>query len=1376
MLKIKLTILVVLSSIVGFAQATLFSNGFETNPGSWNETGDLTPNAWIKNSCAGNGPSASGVTAGYITSGGTVAGCGPTGTEQYAYTNAPAGMTHQAILYHNIDATCATSLQVTFDYRIDGVAAEDYMELVYSTDGGTSWTPVGGALAMSTNWTTTTINLPALLDASTFELGFRFTYNDATVTGNPAAFDNVVVTGTDNIPPSITCIPSADLLVDASCQATMVDYTKHYSALSDNCTDSALIVVTQSIPEFTPIGTSPGGSLTVTLTATDESGNQSTCDITVNVVDATNPVVTCPGDTSEYVDMSCQTLLHDYTGFVTGTDNCSTFGNMTVSQSPAPGTLISGAIVNTNVTMTLTDESGNSSNCVFVMRTLDTLVTQITCPADTVLPVGPDCKYTLADYTAGAVLVENCEPLGNLTITQSPPAGTEIDTNTVLTLTVTGGTPNIPQTCTFNALLIDTITPSIGCPPGANIYVDNTCLVALPDYTGGAIVVENCSNGVTVTQTPLPGTMVGPTAAETITLTVADSAGNQSSCQFIVPVVDTISPTVTCPANQSENGDATCVAILSDYTSLAVPADNCTSGGSFTVTQSPIAGTSITSTQTITITVLDEASNSSTCTFDVTIADVINPTITCPANQTVTTNSGCNYSLADFTGMASGVDNCTAPGNITYSQSPAVGTLLAPGTHTITITGQDEAGNPGSCTFDITVADQTPPTFTNCASTQLEIADASCQATLSDYTALVAATDDCTPVGSITFSQSPSAGTVISTATLVTVTATDASGNSADCQFTVGINDTIDPVIACPNDQLMSINGNCEYTVPDLTGSVGGTDNCSVLANMSITQNPPAGNTESSVTPVLITLTDEGGNSTTCTVMLTPNDVTPPTVTCPSPAPENLGTLCDFTLPNYGTQALVLDNCSNYTITQTPAPGTIVNPGTNQITLDVTDAGGNTVSCSFDLQVIETVSPTIDCPSDTTTCDPVVIYSLPTFSDNCFAFLQQTDITGYSSGSTFPIGLTVLEYAAIDSSGNMATCSFRVEVLDYPSPAIIADDTISICDATSTVLTADPITSGNGLWTLLSGQGDLNNQFASNTGVNNLGYGTNVFEWSVSSASCGTLSDTVVVIASQAPSPTSIAADTIFACTDPTVDLTATAPIFGTGVWTTDNGASIDNTASNVTTATVGVSGWHEFTWTVSNPGCPSTSDSVQVFYTAPISASASDSSVCLENGTSTLSAGALISGQSSSWYFAAGGGIIEEPGALSTEVTNLQNGVNTIIYEVTHPNCPTQYDTVIIISNLCDNFDPVFPTMITPNLDGKNDLFEIQYLELLYPNCRVTIFNRWGSVVFESVGYTQPWNGTYNGEPLPMGTYFYKIELNDSEGTVYTGDISIIH
>ena len=57
---------------------------------------------------------------------------------------------------------------------------------------------------------------------------------------------------------------------------------------------------------------------------------------------------------------------------------------------------------------------------------------------------------------------------------------------------------------------------------------------------------------------------------------------------------------------------------------------------------------------------------------------------------------------------------------------------------------------------------------------------------------------------------------------------------------------------------------------------------------------------------------------------------------------------------------------------------------------------------------------------------------------------------------------------------------------------------------------------------------------------------------------------------------------------------------------------------------------------------------------------------------------------------------------------------------------------------------------------------------------CRVRIFNRYGQKVFESNGYSMPWNGTMNGKPLPFGTYYYVIE-NVSTLKPFTGYVTII-
>jgi gliding motility-associated-like protein len=195
----------------------------------------------------------------------------------------------------------------------------------------------------------------------------------------------------------------------------------------------------------------------------------------------------------------------------------------------------------------------------------------------------------------------------------------------------------------------------------------------------------------------------------------------------------------------------------------------------------------------------------------------------------------------------------------------------------------------------------------------------------------------------------------------------------------------------------------------------------------------------------------------------------------------------------------------------------------------------------------------------------------------------------------------------------------------------------------------------------------------------------------------------------------------------------------------------------------------------VSIGSCPSSDDTSNVFVTPTALIGISDTAICIENGPITLNGTTPLSDQSVSWLFLSGTGHLSNVQSATTLLEEVGVGANILTYTMSHDQCPTTVDTVTIVASLCDGFNPIIPTVITPNFDGLNDLFVINYLDLIYPECNVLIFNRWGSVVYESIGYQDPWDGTYKGEDLPMGTYFYKVELNDSESTVYNGSISII-
>jgi gliding motility-associated-like protein len=85
----------------------------------------------------------------------------------------------------------------------------------------------------------------------------------------------------------------------------------------------------------------------------------------------------------------------------------------------------------------------------------------------------------------------------------------------------------------------------------------------------------------------------------------------------------------------------------------------------------------------------------------------------------------------------------------------------------------------------------------------------------------------------------------------------------------------------------------------------------------------------------------------------------------------------------------------------------------------------------------------------------------------------------------------------------------------------------------------------------------------------------------------------------------------------------------------------------------------------------------------------------------------------------------------------------------------------------------PLVPNAFSPNGDGINDTWRIQYLES-YPGATIEVFNRYGQKVFESTGYTTEWDGYFNGSLLPVGTYYYIINPRNGRKTI-AGSVTIV-
>ena len=89
---------------------------------------------------------------------------------------------------------------------------------------------------------------------------------------------------------------------------------------------------------------------------------------------------------------------------------------------------------------------------------------------------------------------------------------------------------------------------------------------------------------------------------------------------------------------------------------------------------------------------------------------------------------------------------------------------------------------------------------------------------------------------------------------------------------------------------------------------------------------------------------------------------------------------------------------------------------------------------------------------------------------------------------------------------------------------------------------------------------------------------------------------------------------------------------------------------------------------------------------------------------------------------------------------------------------------------------DPFIPNGLTMNGDGLNDFWYIRWL-YQFPDNSVSIVNRWGDVVYNAAPYNNDWRGTWKGQQLPAGTYYYILNLNQSGQTqqTYTGHITLV-
>jgi hypothetical protein len=500
----------------------------------------------------------------------------------------------------------------------------------------------------------------------------------------------------------------------------------------------------------------PIGTTQVTATATDVNGFSVQTTFNVTVSDCEPPVLTCPPQVTACNDQGqcCGTV--DLASLVSATDNCGVHLDIV----PPSGTCF--AIGTTPVSVTATDDAGNSVQCNFDVTVNDCEDPTITCPPDMAVCNDPDQCSAVVNYTAPAS--DNCP--GVTTVCVPPPGSIFPVGTTPVTCTATDAAGHTAQ-CTFNVTVNDCQAPVITCPPDVVTCNEPGFCGAEVNYVTPAS--DNCP-GVVVDSQPPSGSLF-PVGTTLVTATATDAAGLQTVCTFHVTVNDCESPLITCPGDMNVcNDPGQCSAIVS----FATPAtDNCP--GVSVLVQPPSGSSFPKGTTLVTATATDGAGHVAQCTFHVTVNDCENPTLNCPNALTVCTDPNQCQAVVNFN--VTGNDNC--PG-VTVVVVPPSGSTFQKGTTLVTATATDTAGHAAQCSFNVTVNDCQPPSV-SCpgditVGAPLEFCDR-----IVTYSA--SGTDNCPGVNVVL--NPPSGSSFHVGTTVVTATATDSSGLTNQCQFNV---------------------------------------------------------------------------------------------------------------------------------------------------------------------------------------------------------------------------------------------------------------------------------------------------------------------------------------------------------------------------------------------------------------------------------------------------------------------------------------------------------------------------------------------------------------------------------------------------------------
>jgi hypothetical protein len=840
----------------------------------------------------------------------------------------------------------------------------------------------------------------------------------------------------------------------------------------DNCTPNVGVTFDISPGTFFNLGTT-----NVTATASDNNGNIAhlTFPVTVNVtplpaatISANRPTTFCAGDSVILTASAGNTYKWNtgattssitvktsgsYSVTVTNNNGCSASSAataVTVNPLPAPAISASGPTsfcIGGSVTLTSSPAStyhwsNGATTKSITVSTADSYSVTVTntsgCSATSAATAVTVNPLPVATITADGPTTF-C-PSGSVTLTASPEASylwSTGDTTRSISVHATGNysvTVRNPSGCSATSAATavtvqDTENPAFtSTQANAVVALDAiTGTATLGDYVSAATATDNCSiSGIT--QFPLAGTPLVINTPTTVTLTVTDPSGNNTTQRFTVTATDQTAPVV--PVLADVTGECSAIAVAP----LAI--DNF--AGSVTGTTTDPLTYTAQGSYVIHWSFDDGNGNVSTTTQNVIVKDVTAPTVV-TQNITVQLNASGAASITAAQINNGSTDNC---GIATYALDKTAFDCSKTGSNTVTLTVTDIHGNAASAQATVTVLDTIKPkaiaqnlTIQLNAAGTASITPAQINAgsydncSIATY-ALSRSTFDCSNYG----------------ANIVTLTVTDPSGNQSAATATVTVQDLIAPTVNTKNITVYLSGGRTTIT-PAMVDN-GSFDACGIKS-MTLDKTTFDCSTQGANT-VTLTVTDIHGNVSSNTAVVTVVGKTPtPLITVSRTDNTNTGMDGKTITLGYGAQSVILtasnaNSPATSTYSWIPATGlsstTAANPvftptqaGSFTFTVIVTSEYGCQASTSVTINVID-----VRCaPNKVSICHPTGSASNP-YTQLCVsvnAVPAQLAQGGTLGTCTVPVKQpTSLSSAVSSATAPEAVTELPIALKAYPNP------------------------------------------------------------------------------------------------------------------------------------------------------------------------------------------------------------------------------------------------------------------------------------------------------------------------------------------------------